>query len=95
MYACSDRKGDRQFVRLTPLNLGITTKSELIKEQRRCLESFLGIAEKPEDDLAAVECLRTEDSCEWLTSNEPFRTWLKDESVRIFWLTAKPATGKS
>lgn len=60
-----------------------------------CLKSLLGIHEKPEDDLENVEGLCVEDSCGWLLEKTSFQQWRDEGRGRIFWITAKPATGKS
>ena len=63
----------------------------------RSLQEFLGVQERPEDDLAALEDARMPDSCQWFTAKQSFRGWLYDlgSDPRHCWLSGKPATGKS
>lgn len=77
------------------IEAGLQNKAELHRSQKRCLESLLGVYEKPEDDLEQVEGLCTEDSCEWFTNKKTFQRWRDECSGRVLWITAKPATGKS
>ena len=72
-------------------------KHEECRSQMRALGSYLGVSERPEDELAALEDSRFGGSCLWFTSKSSFQNW-RDEhhnSAKIFWLTGKPATGKS
>jgi len=54
--------------------------------------------ETPEDDLRDTEDIKIENSCDWFTSRPEFQEWLDGTTTscsRIFWLYAKPGTGKS
>ncbi|KAK5631744.1 hypothetical protein RRF57_007458 [Xylaria bambusicola] len=62
------------------------------------LERILGMAEQSyEDDLAALQDLRHPGSCFWFTEQAELRHWKlgNPKSPPIFWLTGRPATGKS
>ena len=64
-------------------------------EQRKLLDTYLGVSDGPEDDLMSVDGLRTAGSCTWLTLKESFLRWRDLGDTSVYWLSAKPATGKS
>ena len=73
------------------------TPSEEPSENMKQVEQFLGVSERPEDDVAKVQDARIDGSCTWFTSKLIFREW-RDEMkslVRYFWLSSQPAAGKS
>jgi WD40 repeat protein len=62
------------------------------------IEEYPGLPEVPEDDLRDLEDIRMPGSCDWFTDRTEFQQWLTDspkESAKLFWVHAKPATGKS
>lgn len=62
------------------------------------LKGILGMTERVyEDDLAALQELRHPGSCSWLTKQPDLGRWMigSSNSSPIFWLTGRPATGKS
>ena len=60
------------------------------------LSQYLGVAERPESELARVNQRQTEGSCRWLTDKQSFQEWVAlPTSPRFFWLDGEPATGKS
>ncbi|RWA07822.1 hypothetical protein EKO27_g7285 [Xylaria grammica] len=62
------------------------------------LEGILGMTEPAyEDDLAALQDLRHPGSCFWFTEQPDLSRWMlgSPNSPPIFWLTGRPATGKS
>ena len=63
----------------------------------RSLQAYLGVRERPEDDLISLEDARISDSCQWFTAKQSFREWrdLTQDRVRYYWLSSKPASGKS
>ena len=63
----------------------------------RSLQAYLGVQEKPEDDLISLEDARVPNSCQWFTSKQSFQDWIDTMQIhtRHYWLSAKPATGKS
>jgi len=75
----------------------MVAKHEEHRFQMRSLESYLGVSERPEDELTALEETRFGESGLWFTSKQSFQNWRDDyqDSARTFWLSGKPATGKS
>ena len=75
----------------------MVVKREAYRSHMRTLETYLGVSERPEDELAALEDARFDGSCLWLNSRNVFQSWRDDdhESAKTFWLSGKPATGKS
>ncbi len=73
----------------------VSSKRGFDNEHRRLLDGFLGISDAPEDDLMAVDALRMRGSCEWLTKKESFTQWRDSAAMQLYWISAKPATGKS
>ena len=64
-------------------------------EQRKLLESYLGVSDAPENDLMRFNTLQITGSCNWLTMKEKFLRWRDLDDTSIYWISAKPATGKS
>ena len=73
----------------TPLHV------EINKEQRRILDGFLGVTEAPKDYFMDIDNVRLTGSCEWLLRRESFREWRDSSNTSLYWITAKPATGKT
>jgi WD40 repeat protein len=65
--------------------------------EMKTITEFLGVADRPEADLAHVVDKRTDGSCIWLTKLPDFQLWIEgDEGApKVFWLTGEPGTGKS
>ncbi|KAL8832477.1 MAG: hypothetical protein Q9191_000247 [Dirinaria sp. TL-2023a] len=64
--------------------------------QMQILSQYLGVADRPESELARLNQRQTEGSCKWLTDKQSFQNWLGlPDSPRLFWLDGEPATGKS
>ncbi|CAO2651325.1 Nn.00g096220.m01.CDS01 [Neocucurbitaria sp. VM-36] len=62
------------------------------------IDGWLALPGKPDDDLKDVEEVRIEGSCEWFAERNSFQEWVSSEmgdSGRIYWVSARPATGKS
>lgn len=70
-------------------------KRDMDNEQRRLLDNFLAASDAPEDDFMGVDAQRMRGSCEWLTRKESFQGWRDSKNIQIYWISAKPATGKS
>jgi WD40 repeat protein len=54
--------------------------------------------EVPEDDLKDFDDICMTGSCDWFTDRTVFQTWLStlpDSGPKLYWVYAKPATGKS
>lgn len=73
----------------------IASRREVGREQQRLLDSFLGVSDAPEDDVMDVDALRMRGSCEWLLKRTNCREWPDSTDTQIYWITAKPATGKT
>ncbi|CAG8961443.1 hypothetical protein HYFRA_00013893 [Hymenoscyphus fraxineus] len=67
------------------------------QRQLRILEKYLGIHERPEDDVASFEEKQIEGSCDWLTSSAAFCHWRDSRrpETEIFWVNGQPGSGKS
>lgn len=72
-----------------------STKRDISIDQRRLLDTFLGVSDAPEDDYMNIDGLRMSGSCEWLIKKENFRQWLHYTESPIYCIIAKPATGKT
>ncbi|MCJ1332360.1 hypothetical protein MMC10_009052 [Thelotrema lepadinum] len=81
---------------LADLNSGEILPERLVDlEQERAVSSFLGILDAPEDDFLVAEQRRIGGSCEWLLRKDSFQKWQTSSQTKVFWISAKPATGKS
>src|SRR5271163_3214302 len=65
--------------------------------QLQSIQTYLGIMEDQEQDLASLQDAHVEGSCRWLWSKEYFKRWLDDPpgSMRYLWLRGQPGVGKS
>jgi WD40 repeat protein/pimeloyl-ACP methyl ester carboxylesterase len=74
-----------------------SSRSDKKRQQMHTLEAYLNISEAPEVELSDQEDLKTPGSCRWIEEIRTFQTWRDniDSLVQIYWLSAKPATGKS
>jgi hypothetical protein len=83
------------------LRVGRGSKSERSRAQMKVVQVYLDIYEKPDDDLD----VGVKGTCEWIDLREDFEEWRDvfedplgnkgDHSSRCYWISAKPATGKS
>ena len=73
----------------------VTMHRDLDSEQRQLLDEFLGVSDAPEDDLLGVDMRRMRGSCEWLMARQDFQGWRDSTPLHIYWISARPATGKS
>ena len=86
---------------LTHLSLRLVVSinnSDRVWDQLRQIEAYLGMPEVPEDDLKDLNDIILEGSCNWFTDREAFQTWLTttpSSGPKLYWVYAKPATGKS
>ena len=76
-------------------NQGIILERDLTNEHRRLLNNYLDISDAPEDDFLRVDQRRIRGSCEWLINKDNFQSWRDSVTAHMFWISAKPATGKS
>ncbi|KAI9780421.1 MAG: hypothetical protein M1839_006695 [Geoglossum umbratile] len=77
------------------------------RTQLQFLQEYLGIQDKPEDDLMELEDTCLPGSCTWFTSKAMFREWRDGvlrashqdskgcDSFKAMWLHANPGAGKS
>ena len=75
--------------------LGTVSRRDALRIERMHLNRFLDVYGTPDDSLTTLEDLRTTDSCEWLIRRDSFRQWRDMLGPKLFWLHAKPGTGKS
>ena len=68
---------------------------EIDQERRKLLDGFLAVSDTPEDDFMDVNAARMTGSCEWLVRKEGFVEWRDFSDAGIYWISAKPATGKT
>ncbi|KAF3077055.1 hypothetical protein CFAM422_000399 [Trichoderma lentiforme] len=71
-----------------------TADSTAIEKDLR-LQSLLGVSDTLGEDLILQSELKIPDSCEWLTKMPCFVSWKEGDASNIFWLSGRPATGKS
>ncbi|KAK0707379.1 hypothetical protein B0H67DRAFT_647567 [Lasiosphaeris hirsuta] len=60
-----------------------------------CLQTFLGIRDSLEGDLATLQVLRQPGSCRWFTDQASFVSWKTGVGPAVLWLVGRPAAGKS
>lgn len=75
--------------------LRISAKHEINNDQRRRLDSCLGVSDAPEDDFMDIDNLRIHGSCEWLIAKGTFTEWRDSANTQLYWISAKPAMGKT
>ena len=73
----------------------IAMRREVSSEQQRLLDNFLGVSDAPEDDFMDFDAVRMTGSCEWLLRKANFQEWQNGMNTQMYWITAKPATGKT
>lgn len=73
----------------------IELRRRMDHEQKRLLDNYLGVTDAPEDDLMGIDALRMEGSCAWLVQRESFQQWRDSANTQLYWISAKPATGKT
>ncbi|KAL2041702.1 hypothetical protein N7G274_005486 [Stereocaulon virgatum] len=73
------------------------TKNEERRAEMRSLRAYLNVTDKPDDDLANQEDIKTSGSCRWIEERGSFNSWrdLDEGAAQLYWVSAKPATGKS
>ncbi|KAI9778642.1 MAG: hypothetical protein M1816_004005 [Peltula sp. TS41687] len=77
--------------------LALKSKERLRHNQVKDLGKYLGVSEKLEDDLIAVEDARMSGTCEWFSAKKSYIKW-KDfapDAASVLWVNGKPAAGKS
>lgn len=71
---------------------------DILGGQLQKIEAYLGMPKVPEDDLEDLGDIIVEGSCDWFTDRTAFQTWLSttpSSGPKLYWVHAKPATGKS
>ena len=68
---------------------------EVDQERRKLLDGFLAVSYSPEDDFMDVNAARITGSCEWLVRKNEFMEWRDSWDAKLYWISAKPATGKT
>ena len=64
--------------------------------QLSLLSTALDMSDAAEDDFIGIESRRVSGSCEWLMEKESFQRWRDCSSeAKIYWVSAKPASGKT
>jgi WD40 repeat protein len=81
------------------------SKSDKLRLETRALQAYLDVPDKPDADFAIQADVKICGTCEWLEEREDFLKWrdvfedplgdVKDHNSRCYWVSAKPATGKS
>jgi WD40 repeat protein len=65
--------------------------------QIAALQTYLGVTDRPIDELNNEQDNHTTGSCSWIEIREGFQSWLEASSPDnpIYWIHAQPATGKT
>ncbi|KAL9603105.1 MAG: hypothetical protein Q9179_002320 [Wetmoreana sp. 5 TL-2023] len=73
----------------------VASRHMINNEQRRLLDGFLGVKDAHQDYFLDINNLRLIGSCEWLVEKDTFREWRDSVNTQMYWISAKPATGKT
>ncbi|PGH26450.1 hypothetical protein AJ80_01949 [Polytolypa hystricis UAMH7299] len=73
------------------------TGSNSKNAELQSLAAYLAASESYIDDLLDLEELQTAETCHWFVEEESFQSWINPATGQrqLFWLTAKPGSGKS
>ena len=63
--------------------------------QQQWLNDSLGVDDSPDDDYVRVDSFRMPGSCAWIAEKQAYRHWHELPGPQLYWITAKPGTGKS
>jgi hypothetical protein len=65
--------------------------------QISALQTYLGVTDRPIDELNNEQDNQTVGSCSWIEDRDSFQSWLEvsNPSARMYWIHAQPATGKT
>ena len=74
---------------------GHLKRKETDYERRHWLKAGLDVDESVEEDFLSVDALRMPGTCLWITKKETYCSWLGNPEPQIYWLAARPGTGKS
>lgn len=72
-------------------------KTRQRKAETKALQTYLGVYDRPEDDLISLrDCRVGSQACSWIESREYYTQWRDSQGYsQILWLRARPAFGKS
>ncbi|KAH6681563.1 NACHT and WD domain protein [Halenospora varia] len=77
------------------------TVTKSVQQQSRYqvneLQKYLGVSNELEDDFFSADDAYLPGTCQWLSTKSRYSKWkgFDPDSPRIFWVSGKPATGKS
>ena len=63
--------------------------------QHEWLKQHLEVNDSFEDEFQRIDSERIDGSCQWIAQEKSFLDWRDSEQPQLFWLQAKPGTGKS
>jgi hypothetical protein len=74
-----------------------TSQQDLRHSQLKDLESYLGVLENFDSDLATAQEARLSGTCKWFSTENAFLNWknFRQLTPTVLWIGAKPAAGKS
>ncbi|KAL3419495.1 hypothetical protein PVAG01_09717 [Phlyctema vagabunda] len=74
-------------------SIGLVRKHD--EDKQMLLVKSLGTPVNVEEEFLRIDNLRILGSCEWLISEQSFQEWQETHGPNIYWLHARPATGKT
>jgi len=63
-------------------------------EQMETLNTFLGVADMPDDELES-QSIRLNETCDWFLERETFQEWRNATTSKTLWVQGRPGAGKS
>lgn len=86
-----------RFVSSTKNSAAQTSQRALQHSQLKDLESYLGVLDKLDSDLATVQEARLPGTCKWFSTKNAFLDWKNFGQLAptALWIRAKPGAGKS
>jgi WD40 repeat protein len=63
--------------------------------RQQWLKDVLDADDAHDDDFLRVESLRIPGSCAWIDSTRAYQDWRDSSDSQLYWITARPGTGKS
>jgi WD40 repeat protein len=76
-------------------NTIVLKRRETDYAQQQWLKDSLGVDDSPDDDYVRVDSFRMPGSCAWIVEKQAYQQWRDSRGPPIYWITAKPGTGKS
>ncbi|KAK1634966.1 hypothetical protein BDP81DRAFT_55296 [Colletotrichum phormii] len=71
------------------------SRTDMQREHKQRLESFLDIHQPPEDQYLHHSYLKIQNTCDWLVERPTFQEWRDSGAQNVYWLSGNPASGKS